>query len=133
MNKFLFFYLTISIIGYWCVNPARAEYKPSNSHYQAIHIKQMDHRGFTNKGRNKYIYVEQRKGSYGNNFSEIGSVQLGKHSRVRELFIGVDIHRNNKITRLSHKKKISIGRVYGGGSKLKKVHVLINSNGKLHY
>ena len=135
MKNAILFLTIISVSGCWFTQPANAEYRSGNSHYQAIHTKQMAHRNFTNRGRTKYIYTEHKSTLLGNPTAEIGAVQLQKNSRIRELNVAVDMKRNYRLSHSSFgkKKKISIGRISGGNKHLKKVNVVVNSDGRLHY
>ncbi len=135
MKNVLLFLTILSVFGCWFAQPANAEYRSGNSHYQAIHIKQMAQRNFTNNGRTKYIYTEHNNTRLGNQATEIGAVKLQKNSRIRELNVAVDMKGSYRLNHSSFgkKKKISIGRVSGGNKHLKKVNVVVISNGRLHY
>ena len=124
----VFFLAIIISVVYGNFNTAKAEYSSSNSRYQILHIKQMAQRGFSNNGRTKYVYTN-KKAAYGSNsLTEIGTSDLNKDSTVRELHIGVDWQNNFNIRKKISTKKITIGKVKGGGRSLKKVNVIVNSN-----
>lgn len=133
MKNFLLFLSILFFAGCWFAHPANAEYRSSNSHYQAIHVRHMAQRNFTNNGRSKYVYVKQKVGQYDRNSTEVGAVQLEKNSRIRELNIAVDMTRINRIKPWDRNKKLSISHVSGGGKHLKKINVIVNSNGRLNY
>jgi len=134
MKLFLFFFLSIIATGCCFISSANAgEYTVSNSRYQTLHIKQMAQRNFSNHGRVSYVYEEQEHSLYGSESTNIGAVQLERNSRIRELYIAVDLKRSQRIQRLHQRRKISIGRVSGDGSHLKSINVFVNSNGMLHY
>jgi hypothetical protein len=133
MKLFLFFFLSIITAVCCFSNSADAEGRISTSRYQTLHIKQMAHRNFSNHGRTGYVYEEQQYSLYGSKSISIGTVQLEKNSRIREMYIAVDMKRSQRIQRLSQKRKISIGRVSGDVSRLKSLNVFVNSNGNMHY
>lgn len=134
MKLFLFFFLSIITTGCCFISSANADkYTISNSRYQTLHIKQMAQQSFTNHGRVSYVYEEQEHSLYGSESTNIGAAQLEKKSRIRELYIAVDMKRSQKIQRLHQRRKISIGRVSGDSSHLKSINVFVNSNGTLHY
>lgn len=133
MKLFLFFFFNIIAAVCCFTNSADADDRVQNSLYQTLHIKQMAHRNFSNHGRTGYVYEEQQFSLYGSKSTSIGTVQLEKNSRIREMYIAVDMKRSQRIQRLYQKRKISIGRVSGDVSRLKSLNVFVNSNGNMHY
>ncbi len=133
MDNFLIVLLITFSTGCLGVNSADAEYRSSNTLYDTLHIKQMAKRNFTNNDRTKYVYVEHKQSLFPGKALEIGAVQLEKNSKIRELYIAVDMKGNSRMQQLNKKRKTSIAPVSGAGHHLKNIHILVNSNGKLHY
>lgn len=123
-----FFLAVIVAVACGHTNTAEAEYRSTNTRYQVLHIKQMAQRGFSNRGRTKYVYTNKTATHDVDNRTEIGTTHLGKNSTVRELHIGVDWQKNFRLIKKTGTKKITIGKVKGGGRSLKKVNVIVNSN-----
>lgn len=127
--------LSAVIVAAACGNTctAMAEYRSANTRYQMLHIKQMAQRDFSNRGRTKYIYTDQTDVMEEGGRNEIGTALLGRNSSVRELHIGIDWPKNSRIGKRTTEKKVSIGKVKGGGRSLKKIKVIVNSTKALTF
>lgn len=123
------------IVAVACGNAdtAEADYKSGNTRYQMLHIKQMAQRDFSNRGRTKYVYTDQTATYDEGSQNEIGTALLERNSTVRELHIGIDWRKNSRIEGKVGAKKITIGKVKGGGRSLKQVNVIVNSNKALRF
>ncbi len=111
--------------------PVRGEYRSKNTHYEAMHVRQMAQRNFTNNGRSRYIYSTQTRHDTSRDDKELGSVDLEEGNRVRDLHIVVDLKAKDRVR--SGKRKVTLGRVRGETSQLKKSTITVNSNGKIEF
>ncbi len=133
MDNFLIILLITFSTSCLGVHSANAEYRSGHTRYDTLHIKQMTKRNFTNNGRAKYVYVEQKLSIFPGKSMEIGAVQLAKNSKVRDLYIAVDMNGNSMMQQLNKKRKFSIAPISGAGHHLKKIDVFVYSNGRLRY
>ena len=120
------------ICGTCWTSAASAQWHSSNTHYQAMHIRQMAKRNFTNKGTVKYVYTD-KAGFSADGTRTVGSVNLDDNSRAREVNIAVDLSKTNLRPNYHAHRKLSVGSVTGATRHLKKVNVVIHGNRKLKY
>ncbi len=67
------------------------------------------------------------------NTLEIGAVHLKKNSRVQQLHIAVDMSKPGHISQRKTPGKVSIAPVYGAGSRLKKINIVVHGNQRVRY
>ena len=112
---------------------AHAEWRSNNTHYQAMHIRQMAKRHFTNRGTVQYIYTDKTEKKAGG-VQSVGAVTLEKNNRIRQVNIAVDLSRSPlQRSGISSNRKLSIGSVSGGTKHLKKVNLVIHGNRAIRY